>query len=285
MNGEGAGVKPDGHLAGAAGTTAPQQPVAGPEDESLWQVFVGVLRRRPALTIFLFGLVLFLGGLFSVIGNSINGAADLPAQPETTPSVPAGGGRVGPVFGEAVGPYIEKERSTLTERARTAPRDPTLALVIFKEYRTAPAVEAFLAARKLSPLTAQVRVPVRNFKPEEVPLESMSLAEAADAMRASVSRQLEVLEGIAAEVEDPSYKAVYEKDIALHRDALARLTTTPATIFAVVVRSTHADLANVARTPEVRFVDLPDEPTATLEDTTFAAVIPEDTETATFAVQ
>jgi hypothetical protein len=53
----------------------------------------------------------------------------------------------------------------------------------------------------------------------------------------------------------------------------------------VVVRSTHANLSTAARAAEVRFVDLPDDPTATLEDTTFAAVIPEDTETATFAVQ
>jgi hypothetical protein len=257
------------------------------QQEGPWEEFVGVLRRRPALTIFLFGLVLFLGGLFSVIGSSISGAArNLPGgDGEATPTAPGGGGRVGPTFGEAVGPYIEKERSTLTERARSAPRDPTLALVVFKEYRTAESVEAFLGARKLSPLTAQVRVPVRSFKPQEVALESRSLGEAAEAMRDTVSEELEVLEEIAAGVDDPAYKAVYEKDIALHREALARLTTSPATIFAVVVRSTHGDLASIARAPEVRFVDLPDEPTATLEDTTFAAVIPEDIETATFAVQ
>jgi hypothetical protein len=244
-----------------------------------------VVRRRPALTIFLFGLVLFLGGLFSVIGNSISGAAgNLPDQPDPSPSA-EGGGRVGPAFGEPVAPYLQKARATLTERARSAPRDPTLALVVFKEYRTAESVEAFLAARKLTPLAAQVRVPVRSFKPEEVGLESRSLAEAADAMRDTVAEELEVLEEIADGVDDPAYKAVYTNDIALHREALARLTTSPATIFAVVVRSTHADLANIARAPEVRFVDLPDEPTATLEDTTFAALIPEDTETATFAVQ
>lgn len=277
----GAESTPDDSTTGGAGT---KTPAPGPEERGPWQEFVGVVQRRPALTIFLFGLVLFLGGLFSVIGNSISGAAgNLPDQPDPSPSA-GGGGRVGPAFGEPVGPYLEKVRSTLTERARSAPRDPTLSLVVFKEYRTAQAVESFLAVRKLTPLAAQVRVPVRSFKPEEVALESRSLAEAADAMRDTVAEELQVLEEIAARVDDPAYRAVYTNDIALHREALAHLTTSPATIFAVVVRSTHADLASIARAPEVRFVDLPDEPTATLEDTAFAALIPEDTETATFAV-
>ncbi|HYN99045.1 MAG TPA: hypothetical protein VEU28_05175, partial [Actinomycetota bacterium] len=36
--------------------------------------FLAAVRRRPALTIFLFGLVLFVGGLVSVIGSQISGA-------------------------------------------------------------------------------------------------------------------------------------------------------------------------------------------------------------------
>ncbi len=248
--------------------------------------FLATLKRRPSLTVFLFGLLLFTGGVVSVISNQIGEAATrLPKQAEGTAPPEAAAARVGPNFGEAVVPYIEKKRSTLTERARSHPREPTLALIVFSEYRTAQAVDAFLAARNLEALTAQVRVPVRSFKPQEVLLESKSLKEAAGAMRTSVARELEVLEDIAARVEDPSYKAVYTKDVELHKEALARLTTEPATVFAVVVRSTHSNLANAARASEVRFVDLPDDPTATLEDTTFAAIIPEDTETATFALQ
>ncbi|MEX0791103.1 MAG: hypothetical protein WD178_10045, partial [Actinomycetota bacterium] len=41
--------------------------------------FLVAVRRRPALTIFLFGLILFAGGLVSVIGSQIRGAGnDLP---------------------------------------------------------------------------------------------------------------------------------------------------------------------------------------------------------------
>lgn len=248
--------------------------------------FLAAMRRRPALTIFLFGLVLFAGGLVSVIGSQIRDAgADLPAEESKPGPGSSAGGRVGPVLGEAVGPYIEKKRSTLSERARSDPRGPTLGLVVFKEYRTAGQVDAFLKARSLEALTAQVRVPVRGFRPQEVALESKSLADAAGGMRAALKRELKSLEEIAGQTEDPAFRSVYTNDVKLYEEALGKLTTDPGTIFAVVVRSTHATLSAAARAGEVRFVDLPDDPTATLEDTTFAAVIPEDTATATFAVQ
>lgn len=271
------GAAPDGASAGPEALAAEGSPIAA---------FLAAVRRRPALAVFLFGLVLFTAGLFSIVGNQIGKTADqLPPLPDDRPGGAETPGRVGPAFGEPVGPYIEKKRSTLVERARSNPNDPTLALVVFKEYLTAGAVEQALGNRSLDLLTAQVRIPVRGFKPEEVLLESATLADAAAGMRATVTRELQTLEGIAASVEDPAYRAVYEKDVELHREALGKLTTDPATIFAVVVRSTHSNLAGVNRSAAVRFVDLPDDPTATLEDTTFAALIPEDTETATFAVQ
>jgi hypothetical protein len=259
-------------------------PAPDPEGSPVAE-FLAAMRRRPALTIFLFGLVLFAGGLVSVIGSQIRGAgANLPGDATPAPQSSAGG-RVGPALGEPVGPYIEKKKSTLSERARSDPRGPTLGMVVFKEYRTAGQVDAFLKARNMEALTAQVRVPVRGFRPSEVPLESKSLTDAAGGMRTTLNRELESLEEIAGETEDPAYRSVYTNDVKLYEEALGKLTTDPATIFAVVVRSTHANLSTAARAGEVRFVDLPDDPVATLEDTTFAAVIPEDTETATFAVQ
>ncbi|HEX2052741.1 MAG TPA: hypothetical protein VHJ78_03310 [Actinomycetota bacterium] len=252
--------------------------------ESAVGQFLAAARRRPSLTIFLLGFLLFAGGLVSVIGNQITKAAGELPQPRGTTSA-AAAARVGPKLGEAVDPYIQKKTSTVTERARSNPGDPTLALVVFKEYRTAGQVESFLRARRLDALAAQVRVPVRSFEPQEVQLEGRSLADAAGGMRRTVSRELEILEGVAASVKDPAYRAVYEKDVDLYREALAKLTAEPATIFAVVVRSTHSNLASANRSPEVRYVDVPDDPTATLQDTTFAAIVPEDSQTATFAVQ
>lgn len=257
------------------------EPEAGPVAQ-----FLAAMRRRPALTIFLFGLVLFAGGLVSVIGSQIRDAgANLPGDGATPATQASPAGRVGPALGEPVGPYIEKKRSTVSERARSDPQGPTLGLVVFKEYRTAGQVDAFLKARGLEALTAQVRVPVRGFRPQAVPLESRSLADAAEGMRATLNREVEALREIAEQTEDPAFRSVYANDVKLYEEALGKLTADPATIFAVVVRSTHSALASAARAGEVRFVDLPDEPTATLEDTSFAAVIPEDTEAATFAVQ
>jgi hypothetical protein len=280
MNDESAEAGAEAKTRGEPGVFPAPEPEGSPVAE-----FLAAMRRRPALTIFLFGLVLFAGGLVSVIGSQIRGAgAELPADESKPGPQSSAGGRVGPALGEPVGPYIEKKKSTLSERARSDPRGPTLGMVVFKEYRTAGQVDAFLKARNMEALTAQVRVPVRGFRPSEVPLESKSLADAASGMRKTLNRELESLEEIAGQTEDPAFRSVYTNDVKLYEEALGKLTTDPATIFAVVVRSTHANLSTAARAAEVRFVDLPDDPTATLEDTTFAAVIPEDAETATFAV-
>lgn len=276
----GAGPETEPAPSPAGGSAAQEVPLS-----PLTQL-AAAIRRRPSLSVFLVGLVLFAGGLVSVVGNRVGSATrDLPSQLGSTQDSPAPPeGRVGPEFNEPVGPYIERARSTLAERASSVPADPTLALVVFKEYRGASAVEAFVQARNLDPLIAQVRVPVRGFKPVEVSLEGGSLADAAGSMRSDLTRELATLEAVVSRVTDPAFKTVYENDIAVFREALGLMTTEPETIFALVVRSTHSNLAGVARAPEVRFVDLPDTPTATLEDTAFFAIIPEDTETATFAV-
>ncbi len=106
-------------------------------------------------------------------------------------------------FGEPVGPYIEKKKSTLSERAKSDPGGPTLGMVVFKEYRTAGQVDAFLKARSHGALTAQVRVPVRSFRPPDVPLESKSLADASGGMRASLKSELDSLEAVAGRDRGP----------------------------------------------------------------------------------
>lgn len=273
--------EPGGSEAPEAGAPAEDGPETS-EDSPL-RAFAAEVKRRPAAALFVVGLVLFLGGLFSVVGSQIGRAGvDVP---EPAPTVPTGSARVGPQFGEAVEPYIAQKRSALAERARTGAAVPTLGLVVFNEYLTAGAVEGLLGSRKVEPLTAQVRIPVPGFKPQAVPLESASLADAASSMRTEVADGLARLEALAAAARDPDFKAAYEKDLQLYREAAGRLTTDPATLFAVVVRGHHSDLAALARDPKVRFVDLPADPTATLEDTTFAAVIPEDAGTATFGVR
>lgn len=269
-----------------AGAEAHESIEDAPEQEALARLLSAV-KRRPALSIFLFGLLLFTGGLASVVSNQIgNSARTLPEQLKVTPASRASPkDRVGPAFGEAVDPYIVKKKSTLTERAKSDPKGPTLALVVFNQYRTGAETEVFLKARGLEPLTAQVRVSVPGSKPEEVSLESKTLADASGGIRDSLKQELDALEDLAARTTDPGFREVYSRDARLYEEALGKLAPDPATIFAVVVRSTHASLASTAKATEVRFVDLPDDQTATLEDTTFSGVIPEDTETATFAVR
>lgn len=240
-------------------------------------------RARPSLTVFAFGLLVFAGGLMSLVGSQIRTGLD--SFPPAGEQVEPGLIRVGPEPGEAVGPYLQRKSSTLTERARSDPDEPTLALVTFHEYLRSEQVDALLGRFGLDAIAVQVRVPVSGFRPEVVLLDGIDLSGVVGGMRAEVARELQVLESLAAGVDDPSYRAVYEQDIDLRNQALARLVTDGSAVYGVVVRSTHALLAGVAGAPEVRLVDLPHDPTVGLAEASFAALIPEDHSVATFGVE
>lgn len=243
-----------------------------------------LLRRRPDLAVFTVGLVLFAGGLASLIGAQLRPPAGrLLTEQSSSPEPKAG--RVGPNPGEEVGPYIAKRKALTAERASKEPNEPTYGIVVFNSYRKASEVEALMKSRSLEAVAIQTRVPVASFKPTEIAVNGRSLVAAALDEKKAIADDLSVLEGISVDVKDSDFRSVYEQDLRLHREALTHLGDDPVTVFAAVVKGTNASLGRTASSAQVRYVDLPDDPTATPEDSTFAALIPEDTKTATFALQ
>jgi hypothetical protein len=243
------------------------------------------LLRRPDIALFTVGLVLFAGGLTTVIRAQLRPPAGSRAIAEAASSPEPKPDRVGPNPGDEVAPYLERKRTLLSQRASREGREPTFGIVVFSSYRKASEVEALMNSRRLQVHSIQTRVPLATFKPKDIALNGRSLVDAARGERAAVNDDLETLERIVATAVDDNFRVVYEENLRLHREALGHLNEDPAIVFAVVVRGTNSTLRAASSAAQVRYVDIPDDPTATPDDTVFAALIPEDTKTATFAVQ
>jgi hypothetical protein len=247
---------------------------------------VAYIRQHPEIAVFGVGMILFAGGLASVISGQLSPKLESgPLKPTPELSVSPKPGRVGPALNEPVRPYIQGKKALLARRASQSPGVSTLAMIVFGSYSRASEVETLLKARNIDPVAIQLRVPLPVFRPVEVVLEDKTLAAAVSQHTASVRREREGLDEIARDVTDKRFKAVYEKDLNLHREAMKLLRRDPAIIFAVVIESTYANLGRIDDLPQVRYVDIPEDPSATISNHTFAAPIPEDTETAGFALK
>lgn len=246
---------------------------------------IGLIRARPNVAVFAVGAALFAGGLAMVIQAQLRPPVGSRAIIEPSPSPAAKPYRVGPQQGEPVAPYLARKRTLLNERATGQPREPVYGLMVFNSYRKASEVEALIGARQLEVHSVHVRVPLPTFKPREIVVEGRSFAEAIGEERSRVARDLEALERVVAEATDPNFRNVYQQELRLHREALGHLGDDPGIVFAIVVRGTNASLRSTASAANIRYVELPDDPVATPEDTVYAPLIPEDTSTATFALQ
>lgn len=247
---------------------------------------VAYLRERPQIALFGVGVVLFAGGLASVVAAQLSPAPESKAL-NPTPHLSARPDpvRVGPALDEQVRPYIQGRKALLATRATQSPGISTLAMIVFGSYRTVSDVESVLKARGLDPVAVKLRVPLPVFRPVEVVLGGKNLGFATSEHRLSIRREHETLNEIVREAGDARFKAVYKRDLDYHREAMEILSDDPAIIFAVVVDTTYSNLAQIDDLPQVRYVDIPDDPTATLATHTFAAPVPEDTDTAGFALK
>ncbi len=239
-----------------------------------------IVRQRPELAVFGIGVVLFAGGLASVISGqlSVESSFEELPSPARARAGPANRARVGPAVGEALGPYIRSKRALLAGKASQDPRVESLGMVVFKSYRTVGQVEALMKSRDLAPLAAYLRVPVETFAPAEVTVGREGLRGAIEEQKAAIAGELEVLEGVLSDVTDPVFEAVYTKDAERKREALRLLDNDPALVFALVVRETYTSLARLAENPDVRYVDVPEEARATLSTHSFSPPLPEETD-------
>lgn len=261
---------------------APGSPNKDPEGPL--RSFVALLRRRQDLAVFLVGAMLFAGGLVNVVGKQVGAPDGAGLSTERAPSPEPKPGRVGPNSGEPVEPYIARKKTQAAGRASKEPTEPSYGIVVFISYRKASEVEALMKDRGLEVVSIHTRVPVAGFKPKETLVGGKTLRATAAGETAEVLRDLKTLEGIAAGVKEPVFRSIYEREIQLHREAMTYLGDDPATVFAVVVKGTNATIGRTISSAQVRYIDLPDDPTATPGDSTFAPLIPEDRDSATFAV-
>ena len=243
------------------------------------------VKTRPEMATFIVGLALFAGGLASVIGAQLKPPVEPRALAEPTPSPEAKPNRLGPELGEQVAPYVSRKKTLLSQRGANESREPTWAMIVFSAYRKASEVDALVRERGFQLHSIHVRVPVGSFKPREIVTDGRTVMQAAQDERERVQNDLEVLEAIVGDATDENFRTVYQQDLRVHREALGHLGDDPAAVYAVVVKGSNGSMRAAASAAQVRYVDLPDDPTAEPADTVFAPLIPEDTSTATFALQ
>lgn len=254
--------------------------------EQLGSRMAAAARAHPNRTVFIVGVVLFAAGLVGVVGSQVGSdvVSDMVSDLDPTPTSSSAGTVVGSTLGEPVEPYMASKRALLAERAESDPGVGTLGLVVFNTYKTAAEVRGFLEARSLTGMAAQVRAPVEGVEPAHVSLVGRSLDDAASWQAQTLDERLQVLEEVAAEANSDEYRAIYGRQLERHREAAALLSEpAPATIFAIVTHASYAALSGVARAPEVRYVDVPVDPTVALQDASFAAIVPEDVDRMTLS--
>ncbi|MBW3590315.1 MAG: hypothetical protein KY393_00430 [Actinobacteria bacterium] len=247
--------------------------------EQLGSRLADAARAHPNRTVFIVGALLFASGLVGVVGSQVGSdvVSELISDLDPTPSASPAAASVGPALGEPVEPYISSRRTLVAERAESDPGISTLALVVFNSYKTADEVQQFLSARSLSGLAAQTRVPTEGVEPAHVPLVGRSLDQAAVWQAEAIQQRLDALNEIAAVVDGDEYRAIYGRQLERYREAKGLLEQpAPATIFAVAIHATYETLSRAADAPEVRYIDVPVDPTVALQETSFAATVPED---------
>lgn len=241
------------------------------------------LRNHPEAILFAIGLLVFTGGLWSVIGDFFEPAAtESPAEPNVTAS-PSDQARVGPGAGVLIGPYIEQRRQLLAQRAAKKPKTSVFAVVSFGTYKTAQEVDAFVRGSRLDAHELQLRIPLPGFDPQTVRVEGRTLAGSVatglgpDRLN-ELQAELDELEKIIPTVTDADFKATYQADADAHRKAIALLRADAGLIYGVVVKGTYANLAKAQAVAGVRLVDVSEDESSNLETHSFACLLPEETE-------
>lgn len=247
--------------------------------------FMVFARKHPEILLFGFGVILFAGGLISVMSGFLSSEDD-PAvsrapQVGTVPTAPK---QVGPPVGEALPPYIDAAKQRLRSLAASQPRDQAYAVVSFSSYKKVGEVEAFFKARRMQVLAVHVRIPLTGFVAEQAKVTGTiheALGPILGAARiATLEEEAAALEEILPKTTDPAYRQVYEMDIERMRKAAALLAEDPSAIHGVLIRATHANLARMLDAEGVRLVDVGNDPGASPATHAFVAILPEQTDRA-----
>lgn len=241
-----------------------------------------MVRRRPEIAALAVAGAVFGAGALNLALRRGGGEATSPTAPLVTSS-PDPRARVGPDPGEAVAAYIERKKQLLADRASGQPRRTVHAVLSLPAYRRGVEAEALAASLGLEVTAVQMRVPLPEQERVEARLSGSVSSTVGEIIRSRLleaEEELATLEAILPDVTDEPSRVVYIEDIEAHRQLVGLLRSDPAVVFALVVRSTHDGLARAGANPEVRLIDLPEDPGATPSTHLFRGILPEETERA-----
>ena len=246
---------------------------------------VGFARAHPELVMFAVGLLLFSGGVLSVMTGFFDRGDDpsvvmAPQVAERSPKRDV----VGPTPAEDLAVYVPARQQALKDLSIKDPRASSYAVVSFDPYMKVAEADQFFKTRKMQVSHVFFRIPLAGFEPQE----STVTSTIGDATRIllgkeridELNEEVAALEEILPQTQDPAYRAVYAKNIENMRKGIALLQQNPSVIYGVVVKSTNANLAKLAGAQGVRLVDVSDDPGASFGSHDFVAIMPEATDRA-----
>ncbi len=242
------------------------------------------VRNHPEAILFFIGLMVFIGGLWTVLGGFFEAKPPgSPSEPDVRSSPPPEA-FIGPEPGTGVASYVDARRRLLSDRAAKKPKTSSFAVVSFGSYMTPEQVEAFLKTNRLEPYEIHLRIPLPGFETESVevdgkPLGDLTKTRVGTARIEKLEDELKELERIIPTVTDSDFRATYEEDAESRRKAIALLRADAGTIYAAVVKGSYANLAKAQAQTGVRLVDVSDEESADPATHSFSGLLPEETET------
>jgi hypothetical protein len=216
----------------------------------------------------------------AVLGTAI-WAADRPVVADRTVGEVV---QVGVAAGESIPAYVRASRAELASLARAAPATETYALATLSEYVTPARLGSILRGVSVSEVMG--RVPLPKTRTEIVRLSAERLPADAEAAMGAVAdgKEREARDyrtrGSAVTGNDQSereLRRLYETGAAVARAEAAAFRGRCGCLYAAVVRSTPAALAEVTRRPGVRSVD-PAPEVRRLERAVFLPPLPEQSD-------
>lgn len=184
-------------------------------------------------------------------------------------------GRLGPTAGPDSTGHVRAQRAYLEQAAAAAPRRPAAGLASMARFVTA--AEASTLVEAMTPTAVFVRFPDSDpevFLLTKTITETLATraAELADAIQGEIA-------SLGAQLRDANggQRALLEASLAQRRRALEQTRPECACIYALGVEgATLADLAALARRPEVLLVDVPRPVVADLKGWELNPILPQD---------
>lgn len=245
---------------------------------------LALLRDVPQLGAVAIAALVFSGGI------ALRARMEPPREDPTAQQGPAGQGEpgepegvLGPQIGDRVPDYVKTAQDRLRLLADRDPDGTVVAVISFTAYRTPEQVRDIAGPLQVRQLHYRARMPLPQGVVRIAPVEDVVVDARRQFTQIAALREAEAKEllKVAATIEnDPVQKRDQEKDARIYTQEAKILRGPCSCVFGVVVRARLRLLADLARQPGIRVVDV-SAVDAKLEDIEFSALLPEEKVTVT----